>query len=125
MHGAFPLMDGSRMMTSDIICAERAHVLLRARERQDLIFPSALFDGGAWIVLLHLFVAYVRGSSMPEAEIVQLTKTSRVDGQRWLYHLMQDKQVKPRLGGDDVVLTEEALQRLRAFLSYTEDPSDC
>jgi hypothetical protein len=110
-------------MPDDLICANRARDLLRTRERQDLMFPGTLFDGGAWIVLLHLFVAHVQGSGMSEVEIVRLANTSRVDGQRWLYHLMQDRLVEPRLGGDDIVLTDNALKKLRVFLSYVQDPS--
>lgn len=71
-------------------------------------------------MLLRLFVAKASGKVMGEKELINLVHVNVNIGQRWLYLLAKDGQVESRLAGEDVVLTEKALTKLRGYLDTVE-----
>jgi hypothetical protein len=100
--------------------AETARKILKDREARYALFPSEIFDEYAWTMLLHLFVAFAGGEVLSEYQLVNRVRTTTRIGQRWLYQLAKDGQVKLRYSGDDVVLTADAETRLRRYLDAAE-----
>lgn len=103
-------------MTSDLKRAQAARKILDDREERYVLFPSDIFDEYAWNMLLHLFVAFASNEVVPETSLIKAVHTSRNIGQRWLYQLAKDNQVRDRASGDDVSLTDEAIFKLRSYL---------
>ena len=104
-------------MNSDQQNATAALKIIADREMRYQLFPSEIFDEYAWNMLLHLFVAYDRGEKLSEAKLIGLVRASTREGQRWLFQLAKDKQIEVRSAGDYVVLTTEAVERLRSYLN--------
>lgn len=104
-------------MKGDNTRALEAERLLSERDRRYDLFPSEIFDEFAWNMLLHLFVALAKNETMSEVRLCELSHAGKAAGRRWIAHLVKDKQIEARSDGDDVVLTGEAVDRLRRYLS--------
>lgn len=90
--------------------------ILAVRKMRLRIFPSDIFDEHAWTMLLQLFVALADNETMPESILIKQVGMSPSTGQRWLTHLVIDRQITALSDGGDVTLTEDAINRMRAFL---------
>lgn len=104
-------------MRDDRLLAEIAQKIIKDREERYALFPSDIFDEYAWNMLLHLFVALSEGRVLSEDRLIGLANTSKAIGQKWLYYLAKDRQIKDRFVGDDVELTPDALAKLRKYLA--------
>lgn len=71
-------------------------------------------------MLLHLFIETASNRVTGEAQLINMVHININIGQRWLYLLAKDGQVKNRVAGDNVVLTERALTKLRGYLDTVE-----
>jgi hypothetical protein len=107
-------------MPDDQRRTDMAQRILFDREVRYDFFPCDIFDEYAWKMLLRLFVAKASGKVMGEKELINLVHVNVNIGQRWLYLLAKDGQVESRLAGEDVVLTEKALTKLRGYLDTVE-----
>ena len=102
-------------MQGDNLRSVEAQRILRSRDARYLLFPSDIFDEYAWNMMLHLFVSMASNQAMDESRLIALTKSSNAVGRRWIKHLVADGQVQDRSDSDDVLLTSEAIRKLRIF----------
>jgi DNA-binding IclR family transcriptional regulator len=67
-------------------------------------------------MLLQLFVVLADNETMPKSILIKQVGMSPSTGRRWLTHLVTDQQITALSDGGDVTLTEDAIDRMRAFL---------
>ncbi|WP_093401056.1 hypothetical protein [Sphingomonas sp. OK281] len=103
-------------MIGDQARGEAAQCILDVRSLRKVMFPSELFDEFAWNMMLHLFVGLANNQVMTEIALIEKAGASEHSGRRWIEHLVKDGQVAERRDHDDVVLTADAIARLRTFL---------
>lgn len=96
-----------------------ASKLLAMRAERKRSFPSELFDEHGWNMLLCLFVAMVDNRTLSEAALIRCADVRPAVGSRWLAHLVSDGQIEPTGDGRDILLTKEAISRMRTFLDRT------
>jgi hypothetical protein len=73
---------------------------------------------GAWKVILHLYIALCADLTMTESRAIKLINESGLDAHFALYRLGKDGYVEPRISGDDVSLTRDAIQSLQNYLDF-------
>ncbi|RXD05317.1 hypothetical protein EQZ23_09500 [Sphingomonas sp. UV9] len=96
--------------------AQTAKNLVRVRCLGTEVFPSEIFDGHAWNMMLRLLVAHANEDCLSEGELIAATGTPPGVGQRWLAHLVADEQIEPYAAGSSIALTPAALDRVEVFL---------
>jgi hypothetical protein len=106
-------------MTGDTKRSVTAQNLLAMRGVRQDDFPSEIFDEFAWNMLLILFVSLARNEVITEATLIQRSGAPVHAGQRWITHLIKDNQISKPFG-DDVVLTNLAIDKMRRFLDRAE-----
>lgn len=107
-------------MDEDERRARVAEGILKDRFARYILFPGELFDEYAWNMLLVLFVARQKGEVLSESRLISEVNSGTREGQRWLYQLAKDGQIKPRTIRQDVVLTNTAIEKLRTYLDTTD-----
>jgi hypothetical protein len=105
-------------VTGDAACAREAARLLSDRDRRYALFPSEIFDEYGWNMLLHLFVALEDNTILSELELCTLAHAAPLVGKRWIQHLVNDGQLEAYADGGDVVLSQDAADRLRQYLGH-------
>ena len=103
-------------MNGDQARGKAAQCILDVRSLRKAVFPSELFDEFAWNMMLHLFVELANNRVMTERALIEKAGASEDAGRRWIEHLVKDRQVAERRDEDDVILTADAISRLRKFL---------
>lgn len=103
-------------MTGDQERGATAQTILAIRSLRKTMFPSELFDEFAWNMLLILFTALAANEVVTEAKLIARSDVSLGAGRRWIGHLIKDGQIDDRQDGDDVILTQQGVSRLREFL---------
>lgn len=103
-------------MIGDKDCAREATRLIVDRNRRYPLFPAELFDEFPWNMLLHLFVALESNRVMSETKLCEASNAGEAVGRRWINHLVKNALVEAREDGDDVILTGDAIDRMRRYL---------
>ncbi len=93
-----------------------ARNILTLRAFREGIFPRELFDEYAWNMLLLLFAGLANNEVITERALIEQADVTVNAGRRWIAHLVGDGHIVARNDGDDVVLTQSAIQALREFL---------
>lgn len=104
-------------MNGDQKRRETAIAILSMRKIRCQIFPAEIFDEHAWTMLLQLFVSLADNETMTEQRLIGLAGTTLRSGRRWIEHLVIDNQIATRSDGHDVMLTLDAIDRMRRFLN--------
>ncbi|SFP72881.1 hypothetical protein [Sphingomonas rubra] len=94
-------------------CLDLAKTQIALRALRYGHFPGDIFDEYAWDMMLHMYVARLRGQTMYVDNIINLTSKSKVIGDRWIRHLLNDAIVA--VDGDVVGLTDTAFDRMDAY----------
>lgn len=103
-------------MIGDEECAQEAARLIGERDRRYKLFPAEIFDEFPWNMLLHLFISLERNEVMPQARLFELSHAPANVGRHWIKHLVSDGQIEAGEAGADIVLTKDAVDRLRQYL---------
>jgi hypothetical protein len=77
-----------------------------------------MFSDTAWKVLLHLYIAFCEGLAVTETLAIKMIDESDADVHLALYKLGRNGYVEPRILGDNVSLTRDAIQRLQEYLDF-------
>ncbi|RYF39408.1 MAG: hypothetical protein EOO38_23340 [Cytophagaceae bacterium] len=109
------------MMIGDKECSQQAARLINERDRRYELFSAEIFDEFPWNMLLHLFVALEINEVMTEAKLFELSHAPQNVGRHWIKHLVKDNKIEARKDGGDVVLTGDAIARLRRYLRPMAD----
>jgi len=109
-------------MTGDQLRGDTAQRILDLRSFRKVLFPSELFDEFAWQMMLILFIGLASNRVTTERHLIAKAGCGEASGRRWITHLVQDGQVVERSDDDDVILTPEAISRLRNFLDEVTGP---
>ncbi|RYF38045.1 MAG: hypothetical protein EOO38_25405 [Cytophagaceae bacterium] len=109
------------MMLGDKECSQQAARLIAERDRRYELFSAEIFDEFPWNMLLHLFVSLESNEVMSEAKLCALSHAPENVGRHWIRHLVKDDKIEAREDGGDVVLTGDAIDRLRRYLGPMAD----
>lgn len=108
-------------MLGDKDCSQQAARLIAERDRRYELFPAEIFDEFPWNMLLHLFISLESNAVMSEARLCELSHAPMNVGRHWITHLVKDNKIEARKDGGDVVLTGDAVDRLRRYLRPMAD----
>lgn len=104
--------------------SKAAQAILVARAFRKRLFPSEIFDEYAWAMLLVLFIGFADGEVISEIALLERAGVSVPVGRRWIAHLVGEDQIELREDGDGVMLSENAITKLRIFLDEACDFSN-
>lgn len=76
-------------------------------------FPADIFDEYAWDMMLHMYIAALRGQKMYTDNIVNLTSKSKKIGDRWIMHLIAMGVVETE--NDIVKLSQEGFSKMDVY----------
>lgn len=76
-------------------------------------FPADIFDEYAWDMMLHMYIARLRGQTIYTDNVINLTSKNRVIGDRWIKHLSGEGIAK--VEGEIVQLTDMAFGQMDAY----------
>ena len=108
-------------MKSDQERGKFASEILLVRDLRKRLFPSEIFDEHAWTMLLILFVGFADGEMITEPHLIQQSGVNESAGGRWISHLIEEDQIKPRVPNETVALTATAITQIRIFLDEARE----
>jgi hypothetical protein len=108
-------------MNSDQERGKFASEILLVRDLRKRLFPSEIFDEHAWTMLLILFVGFAKDEMINETDLIRQSGVNESAGRRWISHLIEEDQIKPRVPNETVALTATAITQIRIFLDQARE----
>jgi hypothetical protein len=108
-------------MQSDQERGKLASEILLVRDLRKRLFPSEIFDEHAWTMLLILFVGFAKGEIITEPHLINQSGVNESAGKRWISHLIEEDQIKPRVPDETVELTATTITQIRIFLDEARE----
>lgn len=94
-------------------CLDLAKTQVALRALRYGHFPADIFDGYAWDMMLHMYIAALRQQTMYVDNVVNLTSKSKITGERWISHLLAEGLIEAK--GEIITLSERALNHMNLY----------
>lgn len=94
-------------------CLDMAKTQVALRALRYGHFPADIFDEHAWDMMLHMYIAHLRGQTIYADNVINLTSKNKSIGDRWIRHLLGEGLAAA--DGEVVRLTDAAIGQMDAY----------